>query len=307
MDTKFSTEGEVDFFYPTAGKPCKKWYKLYGSLASNHRVPLIVLHGGPGLGHNAMKPLAAFNRQYSIPVILYDEIGCGNSTHLPEKAGDRSFWTADLFVAELENLVTQLELKKYDVLGQSFGGMMASQFAAKKPPGLRRLVISNAPADMKLRYKASDELLLEMPEKMQTIARVATETGKFDTPEYGAVWGEFVRRYMCTVSPPPEVLLESVEVARKDNTVSTVMDGPDEFNCMGTLRDWSMIGKAKDIAARTLLINGNREIASDEAVAPFFREIEKVKWVKFLGSSHSPHLEEPERFIKVVGDFLIDE
>jgi L-proline amide hydrolase len=68
-----------------------------------------------------------------------------------------------------------------------------------------------------------------------------------------------------------------------------------------------MVGEGHKIEARTLLINGWRDIASDKAVAPFFREIPKIKWVKFMNSTHSPQFEEEERFMEVVGEFLTDD
>ena len=66
-----------------------------------------------------------------------------------------------------------------------------------------------------------------------------------------------------------------------------------------------MIGDAKRIKVRTLLFNGNREIASDEGVRPFWREIERVKWVTMNGSPHSPHLEEEEGHMGIISEFLI--
>jgi L-proline amide hydrolase len=55
------------------------------------------------------------------------------------------------------------------------------------------------------------------------------------------------------------------------------------------------------------LLNGNREIASDAMVRPYWREIEKVKWITMMGSTHSPHLEEEERYMGIVSEFLIEE
>jgi L-proline amide hydrolase len=55
----------------------------------------------------------------------------------------------------------------------------------------------------------------------------------------------------------------------------------------------------------TLLINGKYDEAQDSVMEPFFKSIEKVKWVRFAESSHLPQLEEPGEFLNVVGRFLV--
>jgi pimeloyl-ACP methyl ester carboxylesterase len=86
---------------------------------------------------------------------MYDQIGCGRSTRLPEKLGDGSFWTIDLFLAELENLLSHLEIQDdYDLLGQSWGGCLASELAVRQPKGLKKLILANSLASSKQsRYK----------------------------------------------------------------------------------------------------------------------------------------------------------
>lgn len=105
-------EGEVDFDVPNAGKPCKTWYKILGSLEETTAPVLIGLHGGPGSGHEYLVPLADLYRPYGIPTLLYDQIGCGRSTHLREKMGDAEFWSFDLFIKELDNLIDHLNIRE---------------------------------------------------------------------------------------------------------------------------------------------------------------------------------------------------
>ena len=69
---------------------CFTFYKVFGDLACG-KPPVVVLHGGPGSGHDYCLPFANHWPQYSLPVILYDQIGCGASTHLQSKNGDASF------------------------------------------------------------------------------------------------------------------------------------------------------------------------------------------------------------------------
>ena len=111
-------EGEADFSYPKAEKHLKTWYKVTGDLKSPKATPLIVLHGGPGVGSQPYNILSDLTIAHSIPVIQYDQIGCGHSTDLKNKASaGAEFWNDELFIAELESLITHLRLDKFDILG----------------------------------------------------------------------------------------------------------------------------------------------------------------------------------------------
>ncbi len=137
MTVSKPTEGYIPFDIPNAGKPCETWYKVVGDLR-NGSVPLITLHGGPGGAHEYMLPFADLHQKYGKTVIFYDQVGCGKSTRLREKAGDEAFWTVELFIEELDNLVDYLGLRTrgYDVLGQSWGGMLGTshQINSKAKP-----------------------------------------------------------------------------------------------------------------------------------------------------------------------------
>ena len=161
-------EGEVPFNVPGVDKACSTWYKVYGDIKSTTRVPLVVLHGGPGVTHRYLLSLTDLVQTHQIPVVLYDQIGCGRSTHLPEKNGDESFWTEQLFMDELHNLLNHLGIHgQYDVLGHSWGGMLGARFATTHPKGLRRLVIADSPASMKLWVEAANILRLDLPKDVQ--------------------------------------------------------------------------------------------------------------------------------------------
>lgn len=164
------TEGEAPFHVHTAGKPCKTWYKVLGDLKHPHRLPLVVVHGGPGLQHDYLLPLADLTSQYSIPAVFYDQLGGGRSTHLPEKNGDTSFWTEDLFMDELQNLLEHLGIHEFDALGHSWGGMLLSRLAVTRPRGLKKLVLASAPSDMHLWATNVDTLRKKLPRDVQVSA-----------------------------------------------------------------------------------------------------------------------------------------
>ena len=107
------------------------WYRVTGDLSSP-MTPLVVVHGGPGCTHDYVLALAELARS-GRPVIHYDQIGAGRSTHLPERGGD--FWTVDLFLRELDNLLEHLGVKdRYHLLGTVLG-RDAGRRARAAPPG----------------------------------------------------------------------------------------------------------------------------------------------------------------------------
>ena len=203
QDTK---EGTVPFDVPGLEKPCKTWYRTIGPLSSNSRTPLLILHGGPGACHEYMLPLQDLYTSREIPIILYDQLGNGKSTRLPEKAGDQAFWTEQLFIAELENLLAHLGIRSYDLYGHSWGGMLAARYATQNPPGLRKLVLSSAPASTELLLQGSDSMRKELPNDVQETLNRCEAAGDFESKEYEEACMVNYRKHLCRLSPwPPEV------------------------------------------------------------------------------------------------------
>jgi pimeloyl-ACP methyl ester carboxylesterase len=123
--------------------------------------------------------------KYSIPVIFYDQIGNGRSTHLPERKGDESFWLESLFIRELDNLIDHLGLRAgaFDIFGQSWGAMFGSSYAASRSKGLRRLVLANGPASIELWSQSTQKLRAELANDIQEIIDEADRPDQTESPE----------------------------------------------------------------------------------------------------------------------------
>ncbi|KAK7045122.1 proline iminopeptidase [Favolaschia claudopus] len=291
-------EGEVEFIVPAAGKPCKTWYKIIGDLndnATSTRCPLVALHGGPGVNHAYLLSLSDLIAAHSIPLILYDQLGNGNSTHLPEKMGDTEFWTEQ-----------HLRVEEYDLLGHSWGGMLGARHAATQPAGLKHLIIVSSPASMDLWVEAQNILRAKLPQDVQDKLDTNEKDGTTESEEYQSAVAVFYARHLCTLDPMPEPVQEALGWIAKDSTVYLTMNGPSEFYVTGPLKEWSMVEDAHKIRVPTLLMNGRYDEAQDSVMAPFFNRIPYVKWVTFAESSHMVHWEERERFMEVLGSFLLD-
>lgn len=290
-----SIEGRAPF------RGYETWYRVSGDLGSG-KLPVVILHGGPGVAHNyvdAYRLLARDGRA----VIHYDQLGCGNSTLLPEKGAE--FWTPQLFIDELENLVDHLGIRGgFHVLGQSWGGMLGAEYAVLQPVGLASLTIANSPASMKLWVEEANRLRADLPQDVQdTLTRHET-AGTTDHADYQAATMVFYERHVCRVVPFPPEVTASFEQAARNPTVYTLMNGPNEFHVIGTLKTWSVIDRLSAIDVPTLIISGRYDEATPATVQPFKDGIKGARWEIFEQSSHMPHVEEQEDCMRVVGDFL---
>jgi proline-specific peptidase len=217
-------EGYLDFSHPSLSQPAKTWYRVYGDLTSKSSgSPLVVLNGGPGASYHYMTPVAdlASGKASPTPVVFYDQIGTGQSTHFPDKKGDGAFWSMELFLADLENLLKKLGIDgQFDILGHSWGGMLGASLAIKQPAGLRRLVLADTLASMPLWVEGTNRLLRQLPEELQEVIRRCEADGKTDSEEYERATQVFYSKFVCRLDPWPEELATSLEwMAVKDPTV----------------------------------------------------------------------------------------
>ncbi|PSM39625.1 alpha/beta hydrolase [Streptomyces dioscori] len=277
------------------------WYRVTGDLRAGGP-PLVVVHGGPGSTHDYLRSLASL-AELGRPVVHYDQIGNGGSTHLPGRGPE--FWTVDLFLDELDNLLNRLGIAEdYVLFGQSWGGILSAKHASAKPPGLRALVIANSPASYVL-WRQEMKVLRELlpPGVDETLARHEA-AGDTDSEQYLQAMTVFYNRHVCRLRPWPRDFVATLMEIQNDPTVYRTMNGPSEFHVTGTLRDWSVEDCVADIEVPTLLISGRHDEATPATVRPFAELIPDVRWEVFEESSHLPHLEEPEHFTRVMTDFL---
>jgi L-proline amide hydrolase len=89
-----------------------------------------------------------------------------------------------------------------------------------------------------------------------------------------------------------------------DQTVYLTMNGPSEFYVVGTIRDWSIIDRLSAVTVPTLVVSGFYDEATPATVRPYLEQIPDARWRVFASSSHMPHVEETERYLRVVSAFL---
>jgi L-proline amide hydrolase len=269
------------------------WYRITGPLASD-RAPLVVAHGGPGGGHDYLVGLTALADD-DRAVILYDQFGCGNSSRRPGWPPDR--WTIDLFVSELAALVGHLRVDGgFHLLGHSWGGLLATEYALTYPFELRSLVLADTGASIPL----IEESVATLIDRIEP--DVAETPG---TPEHEqAVTDLFTARHMCRLDPLPAEVARTFDQARTDTTVLAAVMGLTSDGVTGTMAGWSAVDRLHELTMPTLVVAGTYDEIMPFAWEPFAQRIPHVATHVFAESSHMPHVEEPDAYLRVLRDFL---
>ena len=212
----------------------------------------------------------------------------------------------ELFINELLTLVKHLGLEDtgFDFYGQSWGGMLGGAFASLQPLGLRKLILADSPASVPLMQRGVEKLIAALPKHVRQVLKEADETKNWDSEQYKEACMVFYKKHLCRLDEWPDCLNESMGMLEEDPTVYRTMWGPSELTPTGNLREYECFSTAHKIDVETLLINGRYDEVQDVSVEPFFHEIPKVRWVVLEKSSHMGHLEEPERYVQVIAQFL---
>lgn len=287
----------------------RTWYRLDGELdadGADAPAPLVVLHGGPGACHDYLESLAVLHAETGRAVVLYDQLGCGNSEHLPD--ADPGFWTVDLFKHELERVLEALGVAGgYHLLGQSWGGMLGMEHALDQPAGLLSLTIANSPASLELWVAEANRLRAALPADVQATLLRHEADGTTDDPAYTTAVDVFYERHLCRLPRPwPAEVTRSFDKLDADPTVYHTMNGPSEFHVIGTLKGWDVTDRLGEIDVPCLVISGEFDEATPAVVAPLVAGLRDVRSVVVDGTSHMTHVEAPERFRRLVAPFLAE-
>ena len=278
------------------------WYRVVGDLDSGSSpTPVVICHGGPGAAHDYTEPIADLSR-FGRACVLYDQLGCGRSDHLPDAPTD--FWSPQLFKDELVRLTRHLGIDgRHAVVGQSWGGMLAMEYALDHPAGLRGIVVADSPASIPLWISEANRLRRDLPPDVQETLTRHEEAGTTDDQEYQDAVRVFYDRHLCRV-PWPDCVQRSFDQIEADPTVYHTMNGPSEFFVVGSLKAWDITERLHDIATPTLLVSGRHDEATPLIVGEISKRIPGADWALFEASSHMPHVEEPDAFLNRVEFFL---
>lgn len=274
----------------------KVWYRTVGDGGTG--IPLLCLHGGPGMAHDYINPLADLADERM--VVFYDQLGCGRS----DRPDDPSLWTMERSVAEVAAVREALNLNRIHLFGNSWGGWLALQYTLDRQPSLESLIVSSSPPSVERAVREMNELRRRLPADVQDALAYHEERGTFECMEYTAAVMVFYKRHLCRVPRWPENVEYSMGAGFGSGPYLT-MWGPSEFGPVtGNLDGWDITARLREISVPTLLTVGRHDEMWPSHMADMQAGIPGAELAIFEESSHMAFVEERATYIARLRDFL---
>ena len=277
----------------------KTYYRVVGKNTGNKK-PLVLLHGGPGSTHNYFEVLDRIAEEDGRQLVMYDQIGCGNS--YVENRPD--LWNSKVWIEELIELRKHLGLDEIHLLGQSWGGMQTLEYVCNyKPEGLKSIILSSTLPASLLWAEEAQRMIAQMPQDMQDAIKKATESGDYSSPEYQAAEAEYMRQHCAgeVTENDPECLRRPKKAGRESYVVGW---GPNEFTPLGTLKDYDVIDQLGDIKEPALIINGGNDLCTPYVAKFMYDRIPNSEWELFRTCRHMCFVEDNDHYVAVLEQWM---
>ena len=281
------------------------WTKRVGN---NPRIKVLLLHGGPGATHELYECFDGYLPYEGIEYIYYDQLG----SYYSDQPSDNELWTIERFVDEVEQVRKALDLNSdnFFLLGQSWGGMLAMEYAFAHQENLKGLIISNMMSDVKAYNKYAKEVLgPQMPEEVLKEVLEMEENEDFENPRYE----ELLMKHHYTdhvLRMPLEKWPNSITRTfdHLNPEVYVYMQGPSEFGIIdkATLHDWNRSDDLPKINVPTLTIGGTHDTMDPNHMEWMAGEVQNGRYLHCPNGSHLSQYDDQKTYIEGVVKFLKD-
>ncbi len=283
----------------------KVWTKRVGN---NPKMKVLLLHGGPGFTHEIYECFDGYFPQEGIEYYYYDQLG----SYYSDQPKDLSLWDLDRFVEEVEQVRIALGLNadNFYLYGQSWGGILAMQYALKYQDQIKGLVISNMVASIPEYQKFSDEVLSPKmdPEVLKEIL-IYENKEDYSNPRYMELivnhyYTEHILR--MPVDKWPEPVNRSFKHMNPD--VYVTMQGPSEFGVKGdaTLKNWDVKDQLHKLTVPTLTIGATHDTMDPEHMKWISTEVKNGRFLLCPNGSHLSQFDDQKVFFEGLIDFIKD-
>ena len=282
----------VEGFIPVPGG--KVWYRVVG--ADKPGIPLLTLHGGPGMPSYYMSPLSELADER--PVIFFDQLGCGRSDH----PNDTTLWTIPRFVQEVQAVRTALGYKEVHLLGHSWGSLLAFEYLLTKPEGVKSVAMSG-PAVSIVRFRHDvDSLIALLPDSLIKAIRTNEAKGTTTAPDYVAASQVFYDRHVIRTQPlPADVESTFTNIGTQ---VYNTMNGPTEFTVVGSFKDYDGTPRLKELTLPVIWIAGQFDETTPAAARTFQSMTPGSEFVEIRNAAHLTMWDARKEYLDVVRTFL---
>jgi proline-specific peptidase len=272
----------------------KVWYRIVG--ADRPGIPLLTLHGGPGMPSYYLSPLAELANER--PVIFFDQLGCGRS----DTPNDTTLWTIPRFVEEVKAVRAALGYKEIHLLGHSWGTLLAYEYLLTKPEGVKSVIMSG-PAISIVRFRHDvDSMIALLPDSLIKAIRTNEAAGTTDAPAYLAASQVFYDRHVIRTKPLPADVESTFKYLGKQ--VYNTMNGPTEFTVVGSFKDYDGTARLKELTLPVLWIAGEFDETSPAAAKDFQKLVPGSEYVELKGAGHMTMYDARGEYLAAVRKFV---
>jgi proline iminopeptidase len=284
---------------PVVGGKYKVWTKKLGS----GPIRLLTLHGGPGFGHEYFECFEDFLPQAGVEFYYYDQL----DSHYSDQPNDESLWTVERFTDEVEEVRKGLGLTQFYLYGQSWGGMLAIEYALKYPAELKGLVISNMTASVSSYEAYAKTLRAALPAEAQAVMDKYEATGDYGAPEYkAAVFTHVYAQHLCRLDPWPEPAARAPRLKHFNERIYNYLQGPNEFVITGKFKDWDRWTDLPRIGVPTLVMGGRYDTMNPADVQREGSLIPKSRTHICPNGSHFSLYDDQADYMRALIEFLRD-
>lgn len=274
------------------------WTKRFGN---NPRVKILLLHGGPAMTHEYMECFESFFPKEGFEMVEYDQLG----SYYSDQPRDSSLWTTPRFVEEVEQVRKALNMDStnFYVLGNSWGGILAMQYALKYQKNLKGMIICNMMASMPAYEKYNATLRSQMRKSLVDSLTSYENKGLYKDSVYQAlVFNEYYRQHLCRLAEWPDPVMRSLKHINEQ--VYVMMQGPSEFKTGGRLITWDVSSQLKDIKTPTLVVGAKYDSMDPEYMEWMSKQFPKGKYLYCPNGSHLAMWDDQQVFMKGVIKFI---
>ena len=275
------------------------WTKRFGN---NPKIKVLLLHGGPGSTHEYFESFESFLPQEGIEFIYYDQLG----SYYSDKPTDTSLWTTERFVEEVEQVRVALNLDKsnFYLLGHSWGGILAMEYALKYQQNLKGLIISNMMSSCPA-YASYNKNVLQKQMDAKVVDSILNfeRTKTTSDPRYmNLLLTKYYNEHVCRVYPFPEPLNRMF--GHTNNEVYNIMQGPSEFGISGRLALWDRTADLFKISVPTLVIRGMHDTMDPEFMKMMSEKLGNGSLVTCPNGSHCSMWDDQPNYFNGLINFL---
>jgi proline iminopeptidase len=277
------------------------WTKRVGN---NADLKVLLLHGGPGATSELYESFDTWFPGAGIEYYYYDQLGSFRS----DQPGDASLWTLERFVDEVEQVRRALGLDRsnFVLLGQSWGGLLALEYAVHHQQRLKGLVISNMMSSAPLYNAYANDVLMPAMDQdvLAEIKRLEAE-GQTDDPRYEKLLMEHhYVLHVCRMplSDWPDPVTRSI--GHINPAIYVPMQGPSELGLSGTLADWDRSGDLQHIDVPTLVIGATHDTMDPEHMRWMSEQLPLGRYLHCPDGSHLAQFDDPGHYFPGLIDFL---